>query len=410
MPTEPSTPTRSFLEDYHSCLDHLRASLADLLAASGLLHARPQEMAREFSLNKNLTWKISKLVHQNPSSETLSFIPGPSGFRIFLRALANYGVEPSLLEHSEKAFSDFQSMVRRHAGDRPTMQLLLDSVAADDGDHARLEESRRLAYQGNSGILGIQARVRLSTFFVAPNRENPSMLDSAFLGGLFGLRRFRPDARWILSRNTGFADDGSEVQSPRCLPLDPRSSQVGPSLLLDFTSSPVPEVSIRRFEDMDLYELAQGPIGNTGVADVCFGHFTRADLPRYRDAHNQNGEFHILLASPVETLIFDMVLHKDLGVDTIPQALMPLNFHQALMPASSRMGADYLPLPEKPRLLHGTQPTFATPRIERYTEMTELVFHRLGWDPHDFRAWRLEMQFPPLPATLIMSFPLQAPQ
>ena len=71
------------------------------------------------------------------------------------------------------------------------------------------------------------------------------------------------------------------------------------------------------------------------------------------------------------------------------------------------MPQDYLPKTEEPRLLHGARPTFSTPLVENYTAMTDLVFERLGWKPEDFQAWRLEVKFPPLPATLIMSFPLQ---
>jgi hypothetical protein len=39
--------------------------------------------------------------------------------------------------------------------------------------------------------------------------------------------------------------------------------------------------------------------------------------------------------------------------------------------------------------------------------MADLVFERLQWRADDFRAWRLILRFPPLPASLIMSFPLQ---
>ncbi len=406
MPGTTPNTSLSFQEDYHGCLDSLRGALTNLLSQAGVLNARPQEMAREFKLNKNLAWKISKLVHENPGHETLGFIPGPSGFRIFLEALAAHGLDASDVAKAEVTFGEFQDMVMRHAGDRSTLQLLLDSLAAQEGDADRLAESRRMAYQGNSGILGIQARVRFATFFVAPNPECPGKLDTAYLGGLLGLRRFRPDAGWILSRNTSFADDGSDFPSPKRIALDPRFAGPGPSLLGDFSSAPVPPVSIRQLPDMELYELAHGPIGNTGVGDVCFGHFTLADLPRYRDKHNHSGEFHLYLASPVETIQFDMVIHKSMGVDA-PTAAMPLNFHQDLLPAVDRLPQDYLPMTEEPRLLHGARPTFSTPLVENYTGMTDLVFERLGWKPEDFQAWRLEIKFPPLPATLILSFPLQ---
>ncbi|MBT4466200.1 MAG: hypothetical protein HOD03_05905 [Planctomycetes bacterium] len=371
-----------------------------------MLHARPQEIAREFKLNKNLAWKIAKLVHQAPSHESLAFLPGPSGFRIALEALEAQQASPADLKAARLAYKGFQEMVDRHASDRPAMQLLLDSLAVQEGDVSRLDESRQLVYQGNSGILGIQADVRLASFFLAPNPEQPSLLDSATLGGLFGLRRFRPNASWVLSRNAGFDDDGTEVPTPERQALDPSFSGSGPSLLGDFCSKPLPEVTVRKLGKREIYELAHGPIGNTGEGDVSFGHYCRADLPRYRDANNQNGEFHVFFSSPVKTLLIDLFLHKDLDLQQPPEALMPLNFNQDLMHLQSRKEQDFLPLPEQPQLLHGERPSVVTPLVKRYPEMTDLVYKRLGWKAEDFRAWRMELSFPPLPATLILSFPL----
>jgi len=403
----PSETTLSFQEDYHGCIDGLRCALTELLSGAGVLHARPQELAREFKLNKNLAWKISKLVHETPDHETLSFIPGISGFQILLGAFAKHGLDSDALAKAEAAFQRFQEMVARHADDRPTLQLLIDSLAAQAGDGERLEESRRLAFQGNSGILGIQARVRFASFFVAPNPKDSTKLDTAFLGGLLGVRRFRPNAAWPLNRNTAFNDDGSPCPVPNRIPLDPFFPGPGPALIGEYSSKPTPEVNVRKTDNMEIYELAHGPIGNSGVADICLGHYTIGDVPRYRDAHNSNGEFHLFLASPVETLQFDMVIHKDLDVTELLPSVLALNFNQSEARPHERSLNEEIPMTEKPRLLYGARPAFATPLVERYSEMTDLVFERLQWRAEDFRAWRLQLTYPPLPATLIMSFNLQ---
>ena len=401
----PSNATR-FREEYYACLDGLRSQLTEVLSNANALQDRPQKIARDFKLNKNLAWKISKLVHEDPGHETLSFIPGPSGFRIFLEAFGKHDISRDCLDKAEAAFEVFQAMVSRHAGDRGTLQLLLDSLAAQEGDGARLEESRRLAFQGNSGIFGVQAKVRFGSFFLAPNPEQPEMLDTATLGGLLGLRRFRPNASWILARSTSFADDDTESKAPLRTPLDPRFPGPGPSLLGAFSDQPPPSVTVKEVAGMELYELAGGPIGNTGIGNVSYGNYAKADVPRYRDAHNQNGEFHLFLANPVETLIFDFILHKDLGVTEAPTYSLPLNLHQAFLPAQSRASLELLPMAEKPKRLPGAKPILSTPLIEQYGEMTDLVFEKLEWNPEDFQAWRIEVRYPPLPATLIMSYPL----
>lgn len=395
--------TNSFLQDYHGALGSLRATLADLLSAAGVLNARPQEISREFKINKNLAWKVSKLVHGNPDQNTLSFIPGQSGFQIFLHAMGNAGLPPEVIRKAETSFAAFQEMVHRHAGDRQTLQLLLDSLALQDGDSNRLEESRRLAFQGNSGLLGIQANVKLSAFFFAPNPDDPHMLDFAAVNGLIGLRRFRPDSKWILLRHSKQDGEGRDVSVPQRIPLDPNYSGPGPSILGDFTTSPTPEVTVRTVNNVENFELAEGPIGNTGVADVCFGYFSLSDVPRYRDEENEDGQVHVFLGSPTETLVFDLFLHKDIDIPEGPSAELFLDFHRV----GDAHYYDKMPLESAPRQLLGTKPSVATPLIQDYGRMTDLVWNRLGWNAQDFRAWRMEVKFPPIPGTLTMKFPLE---
>lgn len=395
--------TTTFLEEFHECLNALRGSLADVLSAAGTLNARPQEIAREFKLNKNLAWKVAKLVHSPQDKDALGFIPGSSGFQIFLQAMGKAGIGKEILNAAEDAFRDFQGMVQRHAGDRPTLQLLLDSAALGSGDANRLEESRRLAFQGNSGVLGIQASVKLSSFYFAPNPDDPEQLDFAAVSGLFGLRRFRPDAKWVLLRHSKQDGEGRDVAVPQRIPLDPRFSGPGPSLLGNFTTSPALEVTVRTIGNVEFFELAEGPIGNTGVGDVCFGYFNLKDVPRFRGEENQDGRLHVFLASPVETLVFDLFLHKDMDIPEMPSAEMALDFHHV----GGTAYQDAIPLPSQPRQLLGTSPSVATPLIKDYNRMTDLVWNRLGWNPKDFRAWRIEVKFPPIPGTLTMSFPLE---
>ena len=77
--------------------------------------------------------------------------------------------------------SAVERMVSRHVGDRPTLELVRDSLP--DRSHDRLIVSRKLAFRGNSGIWGVQARTRLNAAFVAPSHDDPEMLDAANVGG-----------------------------------------------------------------------------------------------------------------------------------------------------------------------------------------------------------------------------------
>ncbi len=75
----------------------------------------------------------------------------------------------------------------------------------------RLVKSRKLAFKGNSGIWGAQSRVRMNTSFIAPNRDNPELLDYAQIGGYSDLQRLRVNGAWPLFRMRYLNDDGSDL-------------------------------------------------------------------------------------------------------------------------------------------------------------------------------------------------------
>ena len=65
-----------------------------------------------------------------------------------------------------------------------------------------------------------------------------------------------------------------------------------------------------------------------------------------------------------------------------------------------------LPITDAVRPISGQPPALATPRIDRYPEMLELICERMGCDPKRMRAVRLEMKYPPLGSTVLLRFDL----
>ena len=47
-----------------------------------------------------------------------------------------------------------------------------------------------------------------------------------------------------------------------------------------------------------------------------------------------------------------------------------------------------------------------TPLVPRYGEIVGRVYERLGWDPRKFKGVRLEMKYPPLSSSVVLSSPL----
>jgi hypothetical protein len=109
---------------------------------------------------------------------------------------------------------------------------------------------------------------------------------------------------------------------------------------------------------------------------------------------------------PAEVLVLDVLVHRDLFADG---GAFKTDLYGDLFgggPALRYEEADLLPLHEPLQRL-GTGPEAArTPDIPRYHEMLRYSLDRAGWDGDRFDVYRLRMQYPPIPTTVVFRRPL----
>lgn len=396
-------PPPLFEEHLTSAFLELRGALQSAIVAVGVMPSAPQEVARRLGVNRNLTWKVSKVVCTPDLYQALQHLPGDEAIEILLEALGRAGAGVDAVRRIRDAQAAFGQVVQTHTGDRATLDLVLDSMGG--GPSERLEQSRKLAFRGNSGIWGVQARCRTTTYFLAPNADDPGMLDSARIGGIVDLRRLRPGVHWPLFRRRDYHDDGSPIPSisDREVAIDPRyDNAAGPMLIGDFCTPGLPSIRLTRDRLGFLYELDDGPIGNTGLCSCFFGAVLRGGLGRYRTPEDHFGEFFSEVTLPTETLQFDLLVHRQLDFAMQPQVIV--RGQTDGIHAHGRIPE--IPMGERPTELTGRPPAMYSELVPRYDELLARAFARGNWDPRDFRALRLVVQYPPMHSTVIMRFAL----
>lgn len=402
-----SDPTNGFVADLCAALEAQRRTLARLIAHVGVAQDDPQELARRLGLHRVLTWKLSKVITLEDPFEAARHMPGPEGTDIFRAAAARAGAPEDLLAEHRAANELFLRCVEQHAGDRATFDLMLDGLRAEPAPDL-LAESRKLAFRGNSGLYGLRADARLSTFVIAPNADRPDTLDCVRIGGVVGLLRFRPGVRWTISRRRAYHDDGTPMPTriEGELPLLPGASQSGgPLLLPGFCTQGGDFVEKRRDGNGFAYDLLEGPIGKTGACDCFFAGLLRAEVPRYRGPGNEFGELFLDITLPVEAAQYDLFVRKDVGIDQPPMALV----RASILGASTVVGSPTLPIVERTERLPGWPRACGTTLYSRYPELVALAFDGLGADRGEFDAYRLTVAHPPINSSLVMRFPLKEP-
>jgi hypothetical protein len=394
-------------EDFPTALEdsvmELRGAFGGLLESVDGLPERPLQLARRLRLDKNLAWKVVRLVQSTESTEAVRHLPGPAGVKRVLDAFAQGGAGDGEVSAVRDAVSRFDRMVGRHAGDRATLELLLASGAPEGVDPLRLEASRKLAFQGNSATLGVQARVRLGMQVLAPSPEKPELVDILAIAGLVDFRRLRASAAWpLLSVHTY---GGNEVaRQPLVEPPEP---ELGPSfpLLGEFSTKPLPPIRALAEPDGIVYELAEGPVGDTAASTCLFG-WRSPGFASVRGGPTEVAEFMLRTETPAEVLVFDLLVHRDLPFDGAPRAQAFSFMHGLPRYPLVQNGRYELPLSESVEELGFAHEAHASPAWPRHRELLSFALAATRMRPEEFRCHRLTLRYPPIPAVMTFSYPL----
>lgn len=388
--------------DCRQSLQDLRGALIELYASVGADPASPQQAARRFEINKNLTWKVSRIVAAEDALVAIQHIPGPAGIDILLNSFVGAGAPDQAVLAVRSALRAFDEVVVRHAGDRAELDLILDSMGLSG--ELGLAASREAAFRGNSGIWGVQARVRTTLGVVTPSRTDPNIVDVSLAGGLVGIRRLRPNVRWRLFRFQAYTADGSPLARPGVEPID-RGETADSHLFREFCSPNMPAIESARNAGFRDYFLPSGPVGNTGAFDCFFGEIYRGH-PRYASPTDAHGEFSSSVSLPTETLVFDLLVHREIRVPA-PEVLVYARPDGGPDSPRDRDLQTSLPIQERCVELAGRPPAMAIPTVARYGELAHVVATRLGATLADFRGHRLTLKHPPMNSTVVLRWPLE---
>jgi hypothetical protein len=398
---------KDFEPDCRAAVDALRGALIELYASVGADPVSPQDAARRFKVNKTLTWNLSKVMSSGDAMAALPNVPGASALRGLLKAIQREGASAEAIDRVRRAAESLDKMVELHVGDRATLELVVDGMGRGRDDH--LEVSRKLAFRGNSGLWGVQARTRLMTAFMAPNVEDPDRIDMAIVRGYVGFRRLRSDVRWPIFQLRGWGAEGEPMTADRWQPMEngaPGRNSL--PLLRKFSTvapSDIEEVKTPRGLD---YMLSPGPIGNAGAIDCFVSDYMRSAAGKYRTEQDTTGEFGATISAPTERLIFDLIVHESLEFALAPEvhAVGGIFMERTEEPAPT----DQLPIPlsQNVVMLPGRPPVVATAAVPAYPDIVAFVNKRMEWKAQQFRGCRLEVAYPPLGSTILLRFQLPA--
>lgn len=395
-----SNPRSTFHDEGQAKVRTLRKAVAGALRAVGAQLDEPQEISRNFGLDKTLAWKLSRLVLEEDALASVVHAPRLPGLLLFEKAMNKAGAPREAMAELRAAIEGFEQFVEDHAGDRDVMEIMVTTPPARASANAKkLEQFRKDGFLANSAIWGVSAKVHLALRWLMPSATEGAV-DLITVCGFVSFRRLRSDIPWTAA--SLYQWNASELE-----PLNPIKALGGTPevpLLTDFCSKPLPPMRTVRDGDMRTRLMIDaGPVGNAAAADVLLGWVHRANAPMRASQPGEQGEHAAILSTPVELFIHDFFVHKDLTFAHKPTATI-----YGLMPGGPQypatdVPAQVLPVPTELQEIDAGQ---LTPDVANYTEIVTKVAEGAGQDPWAFRGFRLKVKYPPIPAMSVIKHDL----
>ena len=390
---------------------HVRKLQDSLQSLCESIHADisvPYPLSKRLGIDKNLTWKAARILQATSAPQALKHLPGKNGRELFLNAFRRAGAPEQLIQDVAVAVRALEETVQLHTDDRETLELVLDGIPDEQG--VLLETSRHLAFRGNSGVWGVQAHARLTTTILTPAARTvgdgqPNRVDRLQVEGFRRFRRLREGTpRAVLYLHSPL-DESPPAGALRTEPLDPGAPlSPGLSLLTEFCTAPRPQVSLVPCRGGVVIEMAEGPIGNPGAVDLVIAEQRQACAPAWAPDPGTVLRQRAELDVPVEFLLFDLLMHRDLPpINAVDFELLG---HMGHACTSGTLPDEDHALPLQPKVVH-LEPharSLRTDLFPRYGELLTDLTGRIGHDLAAFRVQRIVLKYPPTPTTAVLSY------
>lgn len=416
--TDATTPSAVSPEPVRQGHNPFEAEASRVLAAlssslSSLIRALPtpidgcRELERALGIDHVLAWRTYRIATASDPASVGADVPRPAPMDRLLRAARRRRVAPAVIQSVRDAYTDFEQMVRRHAGDDPRRgpgagergggRAAFDAlIGGGRGESSRrLELShRRALYKSASFIWGMQARCTLTCAVMHPG-DAPETVDALILSGFVQAHALRAGTPLRLIGRWGVRPDTPDAAGARAFDAPHGGNQI----LGRFSSHPLPQVTASPISSgMVESELRFEGIGRSAAIDVFTAKTTRGSRL------DPTEPFHGAVKSvsmPSEMLVLDFLIPRG-WTDPVSVRTSTHGYPGIVESLAQRLPDFAMPITEHGEYLGSDLGALDLPQIPRHAEMTRSILEDLGWDAAGFDIFRCRVEYPILHTTIRM--------
>jgi len=388
----------------HALLD-LGTELRRVLAFVHPGEAAPRDLERALGLHKTLSWRVLQVAYAREPLAAAPHVPGEEGMEKFLLAAGKAGAGRGVLDGVRASMDRYRALVKAHAGDRASFDVMLMSLATPAETAVELKAARRAGYRSTSYAWGVQTAVRILAGIITPVGDE--LVDFATVRGHVRARRVRKEGVLRLSRTIEHDTDSPGGRRATALPIAPEEVEGGVPLLREFCTQPLPRLEAVALPGKNVeYRFADQALGEGSAITVFSGEVRRGlSGARWRSGTNTSNALMLTVRDPIGVGVIDLWVPPEFGVG-----------HRGLV--VSAIGVD--PLTQTPAQWHVLPASASVERMGRglpaarlgeapgYEGAVASCFERLGWGAEGYELHRLRLEYPILGSCLVVQTELPA--
>lgn len=361
----------------------------------------PQALATALGLDKVLTSRLLKAVHNPDPMAAVHRAPGPEPLRRLLRAAKKRGVPAATVREAEAAVDGFERLIRVEAGDRSSLGAILSAWLPEAREEFELRR-KQSAFKAMSQLKGVSADIDFSTVLLSPS-DDGEHLDVVWVMGQYGVQRLRPGAtvKFITRK---LEDDGDE-RRPFGLSGSP-VVDIEDMRLNQFCHAPPAPLEASPLGATVQYTLGDSGFGPRSTVDVVLAEVNRREIRRYvPERENRRAHVFAEISTPVKSLVFDVHVHRDVYPGSEPELVIYDTAGNGFAdPNDPSRDIDRFDVVERVRRLAPDGSELRVTEVPKHLELMRHVYGQLGWDQADFRMYRCRVDYPIYGSQLTMVF------
>ena len=376
----------------------LSKALGSLIRAIPVPITGPRELERALNIDYMLAWRAYTVATATDAGAIARAVPRSAPMERLLKAAARRRIPSSTIAGVRKAYSAFEEVVQRHAGEGPkrgrggglrvggrgAFDALVGSVHPSAARNLDLA-SRRAGFKANSYEWGVQTGAHVMTT-IYHRGAKPPMVDGVTVTAFIGVHATRKNAKIRLMQRLGSfsAADPAAAVKP--------TLAYGESVILEeFSSKPLPRMEpTTNTLGMQETNLVFEEIGKAASVNVFLANTTR-DM--YKSQPQPSFGSMLGISIPREVTFVDVLVPVGWCDSGTVRASRHghINMYEGV---PQRIPEFELPMSETAVHLGTDLGVLDIPEVPRYPEVVRHVLEELGWSQTVFDVFRLRVPYP----------------